>query len=521
MRSNGKIQLYPCLRLVIMLMIGIMIGKAMFTFSSWHLWCCGCVGTLILTLFLREKITQTILIFLSTICLGTMVTQHKLASLAIDLPEGKVEYEAIIMSQPIEKGKVVRCDLLVTNGIGSSPVNVKATILKDTFTGRFRDLRPGDGIVAYGTVEKPRRYLVGGNFDYLLWLQAHGIVARTFVTCDDWMEMPTNIARLNVWQRVQVKALILRNKLLERLYQSGIDGQTLAVVAAMSLGEKSMINQQTRDDYAVTGAAHVLALSGLHLGILFQIIILLAGRGRRRLFSIVLSLLVIWAYAILVGLPVSVIRAAVMISVYSFVSLLRRDSMSVNSLSVAAFMILLGNPLYLYDISFQLSFMAVLSILIYYPMFYRQINIQWLMAHRLVRWAWSLFTVSLSAQIGTLPIVVYYFGRISCYSLIVNFVAIPAATLVLYLAFVTIVCNPIGYLCQLTGKLLAIVAQALNESLRFIATLPGASIDNVRITFTQLVLLYVVIAAVTLLYSKISSTVKSSTVTLSSFTHGL
>ena len=520
MRSNGNIQLYPCLRLVMTLIAGIMMGRLACSLIPWYYWCVGSVVALFLAFLHKEKIFQTAMVFLSTLCFGAMITQHELAALEIALPQGKTYYEAVLISQPMEKGKVVRCDLLVTEGVSSSPVKVKAAILKDTITGSCRNLRIGDGIIAYGTLEKPTRYPDNGNFDYPLWLQSHGFVAQSFVAHDDWEMVPADMERLNVWQRLQVRALISREDLLEKLRKNGIDGQEMAIVAAMSLGEKSMISTETRDAYAVTGVSHVLALSGLHLGILFQVIMLLTGNTRRRLFNTGVSLLAIWAYAILVGMPTSVLRATVMISVYSLVSLLRRDSLSVNSLSVAALVMLLCNPLYLYDISFQLSVMAVLSILIYFPMFYRQISLEWLMEHRVARWAWSLFCVSLAAQIGTLPITAYYFGRISCYTLVANFIAIPIATIILYLTLVILVSSPLPWLCQLMGKSLTLMAHVLNETLRFMATLPGASVDTIRVTPAQLVLVYVVIVAVTLLYSKISSTMKSSMAMLSSFTHG-
>ncbi len=521
MRTNGKIQLYPFLRLAIMLMIGIVVGRALQETVTWLLWGGGCVTALTFAFFSCDKIKQTTFTFLSILFLGAMITQHKLASLNMELPRGKVAYEAIIVSQPVEKGKVVRCDLLVTQGLSVSPANVRGTILKDTLTGMYRGLRVGDAIMAYGYFEKPRAYNTGNNFNYPLWMQSHGFVGQSFVACDDWAWIPLDTRQLSVWKRLQLKALIMRERVLRQLRHSGLSGQEKAVVAAMTLGEKSMISQQTRDDYAATGVSHVLALSGLHLGILFQIILLLTGNSRRRVASACLLLLAIWTYVFFVGMPASVIRSAVMITVYSFVCLLRRSNVSLNSLSVAAVFMLIYNPLYLYDVSFQLSFMAVLSILIYQPLLYKSISIWWLMKHRVARWIWSLFTVSLAAQIGTLPIVVYYFKQLSCYALLANFIAIPAATFILYLAFVMLVCSPVSFVSQLVGKLLAFIAEGLNVSLAYIAKLPGASVDDINVTLTQLLLVYVIIAAVTLLYSKMSSTVKSSVPAPSSFKQGL
>ena len=267
MKTNGKIQLYPCLRLAIMLMAGIMIGKAAWPVIGWQAWCAGCAFVTALAFLLREKICQTALSFLATILLGSMVTSHHLSELQVALPQGKVEYQAIVMSQPVEKQKTLVCDLLVPRGIGTRPTLIKASIMKDTLTHDYLSLRPGDGIWAYGSIESPKPFHEKSNFNYPLWLQAHGYVAHSFIYQEDWARIAPDLTPLNAWQRTQVKAIRLREKLLSGLRQKGVEGQEMAIVAAMALGEKSMLSQDTKSHYSATGVSHVLSLSGLHLGI--------------------------------------------------------------------------------------------------------------------------------------------------------------------------------------------------------------------------------------------------------------
>lgn len=138
----------------------------------------------------------------------------------------------------------------------------------------------------------------------------------------------------------------------------------------MALGDKSSLSDKLEEDYSVSGASHVLALSGLHLGIIYAILSLLLARRRWQSVSQALILIAVWTYVFIVGMSASVVRSAIMLTVYSFVSLLNRNKMSLNTLSVAAVVILAGNPLFLYDVGFQMSFAAVLFIILFYrPVF--------------------------------------------------------------------------------------------------------------------------------------------------------
>lgn len=497
-----------------------MIGKAVWPAIGWQAWCASCAFVTALAFLIRGKICQTTLSFLATILLGAMVTSHHLSELQVVLPQGKTEYQAIVMSQPVEKRKTLTCDLLVTRGIDSHPTLIKASIMKDTLTRDYLTLRPGDGIWAYGSMESPKPFREEGNFNYPLWLQAHGFVAHSFIYHEDWARTVPDLAPLSAWQRTRVKAIRLREKLLGGLRQKGIEGQEMAIVGAMALGEKSMLSQDTKSHYSATGVSHLLSLSGLHLGIIFQFIILLTGRGRRKPLNTFCSLLAIWGYTVLVGMSASVIRSAVMISIYAFACLLRRDSMSVNSLSLAAIIMLLANPLCLYDISFQLSFLAVLSILVYQPMLYKLISARWLMEHRIWRWLWTLITVSLSAQIATLPLTTYYFGQVACYSLLANLIAVPLSTFILYLAITMLITYPVDFLCKAVTSLLTLCANILNDILATIASFPGATLENIHLSGFQLALAYIAIVAITLLYSKTSSIMMSSTIDVESLAQG-
>ena len=186
-----------------------------------------------------------------------------------------------------------------------------------------------------------------------------------------------------------------------------------------------------------------------------------------------------------------------MLSVYALLSLGHRDRMSVNTLAFTAIVMLMVSPMSLFDVGFQMSYMAVFSILLFVPLMEGIFPAEYLMSHRVVRWLWGMMAVSLSAQIGTAPLIAYYFGRFSCYFLLTNFIVVPAAMLILYLSLVVLLIPSFAYI-------LFDIVVALNGLLARLASIPGASIDNLHPTKIQTTMIYVIIVAVYLLAVKLT-----------------
>ena len=274
-------------------------------------------------------------------------------------------------------------------------------------------------------------------------------------------------------ERTQQYFLHQRTLLLKRLQSSGLSDDQYAVVAAMALGDKSALTHELRETYSMTGASHILALSGLHLSIIYALLSMLVVGRRWQTISQVAIILSIWAFVFLVGMSASVVRSAVMLTVYALLALGHRKKMSVNTLAFTAIVMLLVSPQALFDVGFQMSFMAVFSILLFVPLFYRPFSAEYLMTHRVVKWIWGMVAISIAAQIGVAPLIAYYFGRFSCYFLLTNFIVIPAATIILYLSLATLLIPSIGVL-------LASIVGLLNTTLLYIATIPGATIEGLR-----------------------------------------
>ena len=448
----------PLLRLAVSLMAGIVIGKHVEA-GPW-LWAVF-VGAVVLSLLLwRKALLQSVAIALCFLLLGWLLTARQKALLQVEWPEGEVRYEAVVFSEPVEKTKTMAVDImLVQNG-----QKLKCYFYKDE---RSKGLRIGDGLRIQSRI--------GGS---------------VFVASWKWRKARVSLEGLSRLERTRLYFLKLRSRLLQRLAVEGQKDVSYAVVAAMVLGDKSALTKELRDVYAVTGASHVLALSGLHLGIIYTLLSLLIVGRRWQMISQVLIVLCIWAFVFLVGMSTSIIRSATMFTVYALLSLGHRDKMTVNTLAFTAIVMLMFHPLSLYDVGFQMSFMAVFAILVLTPLMMRVFSMAYLLSHQTLRWIWSMVAVSCAAQIGVAPLIAYYFGRFSTYFLLTNLIVIPAATLILWLSPVVLVFPSLAYL-------LLYIVKCLNTVLGQIAVWPGASIEALHPSVLQTVMIYVVIFCLT------------------------
>ena len=291
-----------------------------------------------------------------------------------------------------------------------------------------------------------------------------------------------NLSKL---ERIRLQFLDYREKLLNRYRTQPVDDDQYAVLAAMTLGDKSALTKELRETYSVSGASHILALSGLHLGIIYFLLFRLTLGRRHFWFSQVVIILSIWAFAFLTGLSTSVMRSATMISIYALFSVAGRHRSPVNLLCFTAIVMLLVNPSSLYDVGFQMSFSAVLAILLLMPLFESFFPENYFVSRPVQRYIYNMVALSVAAQIGVAPLIAYYFGRFSTYFLLTNFIVIPVATVILYGALL-VVAFP-----SFSSIILWIVGM-LNKALGWISQMPCASIDGLHPSVLQVCLLYIV-----------------------------
>ncbi len=475
----------PLLHIAICLMAGIVIGE--YSNAPFPLFPVLVVSVVTTLLLGRFPYVQSFAVCVCTLMLGWLVMERQQESLRVEWPHSEVVYEAVVISDPVEKPKTMAMDLL----LAGSGRKIKCYIYKDE---RSRGLRIGDGLKLQSAI-KPNREWRSGNFSYKRHLEIRDFTGSTYVAGWKWQHAQVSLRDVSRLERTRLFFLKLRSRLLSRLRDEGGGGDSFAVVAAMGLGDKSSLSKELRDVYSVTGGAHVLALSGLHLGIIYMLLSWLIVGRRWRNVSLLVIILSIWAFVFLVGLSTSVVRSAIMLSVYALMSLGHRDKMSVNTLAFTAIVMLLVNPLSLFDVGFQMSFAAVGSILLLLPLFEEMAPMQVLLVHPVLKWLMTMMAVSCAAQLGTAPLIAYYFGRFSTYFLLTNLVVIPAVTLILYLSVAVLLVPSLLHL-------LLYIAGLLNLILGKIATFPGASVE-IHPSLLQTLLVYVVIFASYLLIRKI------------------
>ena len=480
---NNPLREAPLFRLAICLIVGIVMADrvAIDALALTVVFASMLMSALFLSRWPRVQSAGIALCF---VVLGMLLTVLHRNRLAVSCPDHEVVYEAVVFSEPVEKPKTVAVDIVLP----ANQRKLKCYLYKDE---RSRRLRIGDGLRIQSRITENSNWH-SGHFDYRRYLEVHGFTGQTFVSSWKWQKVQISLGGLSRLDRTRLFFLKLRSQLLGRLTMDGMDEDAYGVVAAMVLGDKSALSKDVKEVYSLTGASHVLALSGLHLGIIYTLLSLLVAGRRWRVVSQMLIVLAIWAFVLLVGMSVSVVRSAVMLSVYALLSLGHRDKMSVNTLAFAAILLLMQNPYALFDVGFQMSFMAVFSILLWLPVLQTAFSPEYLMAHRWLKWSWGMVIVSLAAQIGVAPLIAYYFGRISTYFLLTNFIVIPAVTLVLWLSLAVLVVPSLAYL-------LLFIVGWMNRVLTVIAGLPGANIENLQPTGLQVSMVYVIIGAVWLL----------------------
>ena len=278
-----------------------------------------------------------------------------------------------------------------------------------------------------------------GTFDYGHYLRMQGIVGSAWAYRKNWQV----IGHQDI-DGLRSKAEKCQRWLHEQYKRLGLKEAEWGILSALTLGYREELDKDVQQSFSTAGAMHILAVSGLHTGIVWGMIVwlltlggLLKPKYEQRVWQCslsVITLVVLWIYAFITGLSPSVMRSALMVTFVEIGWLLRREVSSINSLAAAAVVILLINPLALWSVSFQLSFAAIMAIL-----FVAQRMQERVVLHNPVgQYIGGLLIVSIAAQIGTLPLTLYYFGQTSNYFALTNLVVIPAAFILLVLGIGTL-----------------------------------------------------------------------------------
>ena len=328
------------------------------------------------------------------------------------------------------------------------------------------------------------------SFNYTAYLKNMGVTHRCYARVHDWA--PVHLPPMGIVKRV---AFQFRDRLLNMLRSNQVKGKEFAVASALLLGYVGEIDAGLRKDYAASGAMHILSVSGMHVGIIYLFLEFLLGflnRNRAGRFVKAVTLLVfIWFYALLTGLSPCVLRSAAMLSLPILGKSLNRSPKMFNILAASVFFILAMDPLLIRDVSFQLSYLAVTSIVILYkPIYDLYVTSAWLPDK-----IWSILACSIAAQLGTLPITLFTFHQFPNYFMVTNIFVIPLSSLVIYVGIFALAAGAIPVISILSAKVLIFLVWLLNSIIHFVEQLPCSTTRGIFISTTEMLFLYLVIAA--------------------------
>lgn len=429
-------------------------------------------------------------IYLLLFIAGIITTEYQLSKIEQQWGTHKSVYIGQLIDTPKEKEHSTFCSIKLLGQIESGktrPIN-KKVVLYLTHDSLNSQLKRGDKLLFYGQVKKPHNNGNPEEFDYSAFLTHQGISGTAFINNDQWQVIGYDSTRT-----LQQITLDYRSKLLEKIKTLGFTGDEYTVLSALVLGYQDELSQEIKESYSISGVSHVLSLSGLHIGFLYLLLnFLLAFANKQKVALISKQLIIIcilWAFAFLTGLLSPVVRSVIMFSLIALSKMRNNQPVTLNTLAIAAFFMLLYNPFYLYDVSFQLSFTAVAGIVIIQPMLHRQIKT----TNKISSYIWSLSSVSIAAQLITAPIVIYYFSRFSTHFLLSNILVIPLVSIIMYIAVITLSIGFIPPLQSLLACLLQFSIKTLNGTVTFVEHLPYSSINQLYINQIDIILLYVIL----------------------------
>jgi competence protein ComEC len=322
------------------------------------------------------------------------------------------------------------------------------------------------------------------EFDYRGYLARKEILFRQFVGEKFTLVDSSGVDHPNYW------LLNVRKKLAEVIVSKVPNPQSQQIATALLLGQKDNLDKEIRSAYAETGTMHILAVSGLHVGIIYAILLFPLGgirlKPKQRKFYLLVVILLIWAYAVLTGLSPSVVRAATMFSLFTAGQMRERKPSSWNILSFSAMLMIVMNPAVIFEVGFQLSYLAVGGILLLQPLILRW----WLPPNRVLEYLWQLTAVSLAAQFATFPLSILYFHIFPSYFLIANLAVIPLSFLVMNLGILMLALSWVPWVGDGLGWLVSAVIWLQNWITQFIQQLPGGNLERLTITFSGMVLIW-------------------------------
>ncbi|WP_298393817.1 ComEC/Rec2 family competence protein [Flavobacterium sp.] len=354
----------------------------------------------------------------------------------------------------------------------------------------------GSQLYVDGTFYKNRKPNNPNQFDYGKYLVNQQIYAQVYADANDVKINPI------IAKSISYYASKLRNRIIKNLEKNNFNKTELGVVVALILGQQQDISQEVIRDYQYAGAVHVLSVSGLHVGciLLFVTFLLkpIPNTKRGSFIKLILVIVSLWTFGILAGLAPSVVRSVTMFSFVAVGMFLRRSINIYNTLLTSALLILLIKPSFLFDIGFQLSYVALFFIVWLQPL----LTSIWTPKNKIVSYFWDIITVSFAAQIGTFPLSIYYFHQFPGLFFITNIVILPGLSIILGIGVVVMLLAAFNVVWIPLMKVLEWSIWFLNKIISWVASFEDFIFKDISLTSAMMWSCYFVVIGLVLWFKK-------------------
>jgi competence protein ComEC len=342
-------------------------------------------------------------------------------------------------------------------------------------------LLPGDLLIIKCT---PAEISVHGNpyeFDYRFYMQNQGIRYFAYSGSQSIIKHTSPKHR-----RLIHKALILREKIIWMYKERGITGERLALVAAITLGQKNMLDTEQKNYFIRAGVMHIMAVSGLHTVILslFVFNMLFFLKGKFNIIRIIITLAILWSFAFVTGLTPSVLRATLMFSFLQAGNLMKRPANGINSVLASAFVLIIIRPSVIFDAGFQLSYSAVIYIITFYRELYQKVIFRNFFYDKI----WQSAVVTIVAQAGTLPLTISLFNRFPTYFILTNIIIVPLSSVLVIIGCIIPVLFPLKFISELLAMILNNLTGLTELLTKRASSLPFSTIENIGMTTVECLL---------------------------------
>jgi len=410
----------------------------------------------------------------------------------------KFNNEALVVSissEPRLAGDIVRFEAQVKQGLSDNKFIPQTGLLGVALKleNSKNEYQYGDELLitnGYTEVGPPNNPY---EFNYKNYLENHGIAHQIFIN-----ETAIRVLAKSKGDFIKSYALALRQKMILKYSKYILDKEAASVASTLILGYKAELSREVLSAYSKTGTMHVLSVSGMHVGIVFfilnRLLWFMSRNKKLRIIRATVIISLIWFYALITGFSPSVCRAALMLSIYVLGKAVSRSSNSYNLVAASAVLLLIYNPYFLFDVGFQLSYLAVLGLIYFYPKIYHIFYIKNWFGDQV----WSYIALSCAAQLATFPLGMYYFHQFPVYFLISNLFIVLPVILIMYLGIVflfipwNIILKPLGWLL---GQSITL----MDNGLFYIEKLPLASYSSYH-NFLYYLLMYVIITGIMLAF---------------------